>query len=181
MEGYKNFNIGQIIPVFNELNIGEKIIEEIIKVMNDLKYIYIDILNRSVKFTSKDINREKFIYKLKNCLSKKNKFKSLGTKETTFEKLNKGISYKYKINDKLLAENPNKIKIKNIEISIKNSIIINNNDFFIFEENINFNINNINQIIFELNKISMQIDFYKKNIKSDVIHFNLFDQKYLEL
>jgi hypothetical protein len=174
MENHIKFNMEQIMPIFAELKLANDITHDLITTFED----YLDLIKD--KNNTKEYE-EKILLQIKNSIEKKNFLKSLGSNYTTYEKLQNGLSYKYKINDKLLAENPFLITTNKFYISSQNSIIVNKSEFFIFTDNINSNIKNIQYIISELNLILIQICFYLTTIKNDVKHFNLFDIKYLDI
>jgi hypothetical protein len=179
MESHKSFNLEQIKPVFFEIKLAINITEELINIFDDY-------LKEIIHFASKnnfDGYISSMILRIKNVLRKKNQIKRLDSCGTTYDKLSQGISYKYKINDFLLAENPEYIFINKFKFTSQNNIIFNNNEYVIFDKNINLylNIDNIQKIIIELNVILMQLNYHLEIIKKDILHFNLFDTKYLEI
>jgi hypothetical protein len=185
MNYHEKFNMQQIMPVYIELKTAKNIIEEVISILENYSNILFKKINNNSDVDSDDNNNIKnykidLISKIKICLQKQNDLKKL-SKTKIFERLTNGIGYKYKIDNFHLVENPEKITIENIDLTLENNIIINKMIFQIFEKNINLNFKNVQNLIAELNIVLMQLDIFLDNIKIDVSHFNLFDNKYLDI
>jgi hypothetical protein len=179
MENYKKFNLEQIKPLFYEIKLAIDITNELISIFDD----YLKKVMNLAYGTKFDEYISSVISKIKNILKKKNPVKRLDSCGTTYDKLSQGISYKYKINDVLLAENPEDIVINKFEFTFQNSIILNKIEYFIFDKNININLNidNTKKIIGELNVIILQLNYYFEIINNDILHFDLLETKNLEI
>jgi hypothetical protein len=194
MEGYVKFNMEQILPILIELNLAKDATSETIVIlqnyMEDLNNIlksevlYENIMDKIKK------NHEFISCQIKNAIYRQNPLKKIGgKKESVYEKMNRGFIYRYKINNNVIAENPELLNIDSILFSDDyHEIIINKEKIKIYyeyknttHENLSNNIIDI-KIIIELMKIILlKINNYIRMIREDVIHFNLFDEKYLEI
>jgi hypothetical protein len=186
-----NFNMDQIIPIFLKLKKGHEIIQKIILYMSQLE-IFLSNINPNINniFDKKLIN-ENMLFTFNQIksiyYSQHHSQKIISQKNSIFEQLGYGVCYKYKLNNNIICENPNKLKINNIIINDKTQIIINDFIFdFIINDNeqikkkyINLIINNIYIFISHLEIILSQFEIYIHIIESDVKYFSLFNEKYL--
>lgn len=197
MESYMQFNMEQILPVLIELKLAKNVTEEFISVLKNYRESLYEILQK-INNNNNNINNlikisEFVLSQIKSIINKQNPLKKIGSKkDTIYERLCRGLLYRYKIKNNVLAENPEYFTIEKLLFSpITNIIIIGNNEFQIFysenggdnsiPKDINLNIINIQIIIAELDIILMQINNYINIINDDVIHFGLFDEKYLNI
>jgi hypothetical protein len=189
------FNMEQILPVLIELKLAKNVTEEFISILKNYRESLYEILQN---INNNNINNlvkisEFVLGQIKSIITKQNPLKKIGSKkDTIYERLCRGLLYRYKIKNNVLAENPEYFTIEKLIFSpITNIIMIGNNEFQIFysenggdnsvPKDINHNIINIQIIIAELDVILMQISNYINIINDDVIHFGLFDEKYLNI
>jgi hypothetical protein len=186
IDKYIEFNIEQIMPILLELKLAKNITEELIIILKNYK----DFLQKINDKNENLIKNCDFVCnQIKLLIYKQNPIKKINSKkDTIFDRINRGLLYRYKIKNNIIAENPeylmidkfvfadNCINIGNNNIEIFNFNGENNNDFL---KKKNLNIINTQIIIAELDIILMQIINYINIINDDVIHFKLFDQKYL--
>jgi hypothetical protein len=199
-ENYMQFNMEQILPVLIELKLAKNVTEEFISILKNYRESLYEI-TQQISNTNNLIKISEFVLnQIKSIINKQNPLKKIGSKkDTIYERLCRGLLYRYKIKNNVLAENPEYFTIEKLIISpLTNIIIIGNSEFQIFnfesrsnkkEDNqnnsiskdINLNIINIQIIIAELDIILMQINNFINIINDDVIHFGLFDEKYLSI
>lgn len=201
-EDYHQFNMEQILPILIDLKLAKEITEEFIFILKNYKDFLYDMIHKVDNNESTTIELQKntfdknfdiVISQIKSIIYKQNPLKKIGSKkESIYEKLHRGYIYRYKIKNHLLAENPQNITVEKLIISFcptkseNFNINIGNSDFKIFEnnssiKNININIINIQIITSWLDIILMQINTHINIINDDVIHFQLFDEKYLNI
>jgi len=122
---YSSFNIDQIMPVLSDINTGKFVVKNMITALKD----YNDVLNeiigelRGETLVSNEIKAKidknvlAVFTELNLHIGQTVTFKNISTKkEKLFDRLKKGFSYKYKLNDGSLIENPQIIKFEGITI-----------------------------------------------------------------
>jgi uncharacterized protein (DUF1697 family) len=137
----KEFNMNQIRPVLFELIQGEKSIIDMISCFKNYKQFLKDIKSEINQTTIiKDVLRVKIDKNLNHVMSNINTIinkenliiKSGSKKETIFERLNRGLMYKYKIDNSTIAENPKFLTTEIFTIIPHRKYIrINNDDYFL--------------------------------------------------
>jgi len=119
------------------------------------------------------------------------KIKSGTYGETIFERLARGLTYRYKINPTTIAENPTPLRIDHIRLFIDhNTICIQNqtiSEFKFFTSadlilnadiptsaTIKMNIVSLSLLLSQLSAIMAKITIYIKSLEDDITIFNLF-------
>jgi hypothetical protein len=202
-----DFNMEQIIPVLVELKLAKEVTESIISILKNYRDYLYDFIKKGVNINFIDMekidkNSDFVIKQIQNEIYKQNPLKKIGSKkENIYEKLHRGLFYRYKLRDDYMAENCELLNIENINFLFeceKKSIKIGKNNYEIIcflkyglgnfcenidfiIKNININIINIQLIIMELNIILSSISTYIININNEVMNFELFDKKYLDI
>lgn len=112
---YSNFNVDQLIPVINDLKLAQIIVK---KIMDSLSEYYESLyeIQNEIKESGSLTNEIKakidknvicLLNELSSNLNQMVAFKNVGTrKEKLFERLKRGITYKYKISNGSIVENP---------------------------------------------------------------------------
>lgn len=124
---YSNFNIDQLVPILSDLFLAKMSVSNMILSVGEYMTNLYDLINElktSNKITDEfkfkiDKNVEMVLNSLSTDINQKVGFKNLGTKkEKLFERLQRGISYKYKLSNGFIAENPKLIEIDVVRIDV---------------------------------------------------------------
>ena len=177
------FNIDQILTIYQELNYSENIINELIDTIN--QYNDLNLLLESEIISIGSIDNEislkieknvNFVMdQLSSILEAKIFFKNIGTKKTQLlEKLSKGIKISYKLENNTLVIGSETFNIKSINLDVSNSSIIIDDKYFQFSFSDDYN--NDESIIFSSeNYFDNNVSEIKNNIneKLDVLNIKL--------
>jgi len=211
MQNINDFNMNQIIPVFHELKQCDETIGIIMKYLSDYKDFLIDIINNimysNVTNELKEHVDKNLIYVLNAityAINQNKPLKKMGSIKTTiFERLSRGLIYRYKLNHDTFATNPIPFTIDNFKLiqhdisstsstsSTSLCIVIddiihaqfsNSNEYYMDDIDKNELIQRINNDIMKIDEINknlyinkIKINSYIDVIKNDVIIFELFD------
>lgn len=122
---YENFNIDQLVPILTDINLAKTIIVNMVQSLNEYIESLYEILNElkesgviSDEIKAKmDKNVTAILNDLSSIINQNVSFRNLGTKkEKLFERLKRGISYKYKLANGAVTENPELLKLDVIKI-----------------------------------------------------------------
>jgi hypothetical protein len=130
---YENFNIDQLVPITIEITNGQMMLSEFIEtfvkytdniyeIINELKTETCvspelkNKINKNVKMTINNLLAIK-----DKCITLKNIGKYKGN---LLDRFKKGFTYKYKLNNGIISENPEPFIFEDIDISPENNIII---------------------------------------------------------
>lgn len=140
---YFEFNSDQVIPIVNDLNLAKKIIQKILCSLDE----YVDSLHqiqnqiKNCSFLSDEIKVK--IDKNVTCLlinfdinlNQMIEFKNFGgKKEKIFDRLKRGISYKYKLCNGSIVENPELLKFDVLRIDCIHRTLEIGNKIFQFSD-----------------------------------------------
>jgi hypothetical protein len=182
MQNYKDFNINQIMPVLMELKQAKIVVEEIIQLLknyNDFLSKIIDIVTLSKDITDEiksDIDKNVLFVmnSIDSTIKKQNPIKKTGSKkETIFERFHRGITYKYKIKNNIISENPEHMKLGDFLVFPNHrNIQINNDDYQFLDSTEYFMDDGISCYEFPMKTNNTDISFNKTNaikkIKLDI-------------
>ena len=122
---YSNFNVDQLVPVLSDITLAKNIIGKMTQSLNDYMESLYEIINElkesgiiSDEMKAKtDKNVVAILNDLSANLNQMVSFRNLGTKkEKLFERLKRGINYKYKLDNGAVVENPELLKFDVIKI-----------------------------------------------------------------
>lgn len=122
---YELFNIDQLVPVLNDLNLAKTATEKINTTVTeyiDSLYEIISVIKESGVMTDEikvriDRNVSIIINNLETDLNQMVLFKHLGIKkEKLFERLKRGLNYKYKLPNGSVVENPELLKFDTVKL-----------------------------------------------------------------
>jgi hypothetical protein len=129
---YSSFNIDQIMPILSDINIGKRVVINIIAAIKEYNDVTHEIMGElagqtsiSDEIKSKiDKNVLAMITESNLHISQNVTFKNISAKkEKLFDRLKKGFSYKYKLNDGSLVENPKMLKFEEVTIDPLHRVI----------------------------------------------------------
>ena len=129
---YANFNADQIIPIFSDVNLAKTIITEMIKSLDEyiesLYNISTEIEQSRIISEETKINLDKnvmlTINDLNMIINKNVPFRNLGIKkEKLFERLKRGINYKFKLCNGSIVDNSELIKVDNVCVNTLHRMI----------------------------------------------------------
>lgn len=129
---YESFNIDQLIPILTDLHTGKAMVAEIINVLSayrdnlyeisselkDSNYVTDELKTKIDKNVTLVMNEVQSV--LQKCVSLKNTGKYRGT---LLERLRRGITYKYKLCNGVVAENPEPFVFDAISVDATNRVI----------------------------------------------------------
>lgn len=129
---YESFNIDQLIPILTDLHTGKAMVAEIINVLSsyrdnlyeiiselkDANYVTDELKTKIDKNVTLVMNEVQSV--LQKCVSLKNTGKHRGT---LLERLKRGITYKYKLCNGVVAENPETFVFDAITVDAANRLI----------------------------------------------------------
>lgn len=136
---YSEFNIDQLIPILTDMTIAKNIINNMMNSLSDYRdsiYEIIKDLTESGNISDEikikiDKNVQSIMNELNSTINQAVTFKSVGSnREKLFERLKRGITYKYKLDNGIIVENPELLKFDVIRIDPRfRKIEIGNNIF----------------------------------------------------
>jgi len=129
---HESFNIDQLIPILTDLHTGKAMVAEIINVLSsyrdnvyeisaelkDANYVTDELKTKIDKNVTLAMNEVQSV--LQKCVSLKNTGKYRGT---LLERLKRGITYKYKLCNGVVAENPENFVFDAITVDAANRLI----------------------------------------------------------
>ncbi len=124
---YAEFNIDQLIPVISELKTGNTVVINMMNALNDYKdNIYEIITNLKEATIITDELKAKIDKNVLTILDELNVYtnhfilcRNMGTKrEKLFNRLSRGVNYKFKLENGIIVNNSELLQFDNIEINL---------------------------------------------------------------
>ena len=140
---YSNFNNDQIIPVLSDINLAKTIVSNITASLTDYIESIYDIhnsLQESGAITDElkntmDKNVAAILIEVSTAVNQSISFKNVGTKkEKLFERLKRGTTYKYKLANGAIVENPELVKIDAVKVDTVHRTIEIGSEIFQFSD-----------------------------------------------
>ena len=144
---YSNFNNDQVVPVLSDINLAKTIVSNITSSLTDYIESIYDMhnsLQESGAITDElkntmDKNVAAILAEIYTAVNQSISFRNVGTKkEKLFERLKRGITYKYKLANGAIVENPELVKFDAIKVDVVHRTIEIGSETFQFSDSTDY-------------------------------------------